>query len=459
MKQIFETDWLGSQPVFYNDSTGRASHNIHDVIDWDDVEFHPEGLNNFFDCSYSILGQTPVRHVKFLPHSSRLTVHENGRLEIEHMDDPAARWLGRVSCEDDVWHLLTKTVRDWEKSVEGEIIIPTSGGHDSRLLNIFIEDKTRIRSFTYGLAENQAASYEVVYAKKLSEALGTRWEQIPLGDFHYYFDDWDQLFGISTHAHGMYQMEFYAKIRARVQGGNPLLSGIIGDAWAGNVKIPAILSPGDVMRLAYSHSVAADSRYSRVACQHRLREEYYESHKDKLVSPLYTVIESMRFKLILLSYIQIVPAHYGFKPWSPFLMPQIALSMLTLPPERREKRVWQREFFRKQGWDFRSMRLRVRRENTLNYQALHRVPVRPLDEHRLGEVVQPEYVRWINKMIRRKTSWHAWNWHLLQMPKVGRVLHSLGMDELRLNAYGAYLTLRAVENLLIKRDQCRQSRG
>ena len=131
MKKVFETDWLASQPVFYNEFTGKVSHKINEVIEFQNFEVHPEGFNNYLDFGYSILEQTPIKHVKFLRHSSRLTVQNNGKLEIEYLDDPVEKWIGKTSHEDDIFHLLYSSVRSWEKSVEGEIIIPTSGVTDA----------------------------------------------------------------------------------------------------------------------------------------------------------------------------------------------------------------------------------------------------------------------------------------------------------------------------------------
>ena len=141
MKRVlFETDWLASQPVFYNEKTGQASHNINDVIDYASLELHAEGFNNYLDFGYSVLEQTPVKHVKFLRHSSRLWRDEQGRLSVEYLHDPVEQWLDYRLSEEDVIDLIRERVREWEHSVEGEIVIPTSGGYDSRLLNWCIED-------------------------------------------------------------------------------------------------------------------------------------------------------------------------------------------------------------------------------------------------------------------------------------------------------------------------------
>lgn len=456
MTKIFETDWLSSQPVFYNEKTCKASHNINDVIDYANLELHPEGFNNYLDFGYSVLEQTPVNYVKFLRHSSSLWVDEQGKLSVEYLDDPVERWLDYRLSENDVIELIRERVRAWERSVEGEIIIPTSGGYDSRLLNWCIEDKSRIRSFTYGISENQAESYEVVYAQRLSEILGTRWEQIELGDFHNYFDDWGSLFGVSTHAHGMYHLEFYSKILPKVNGGNSLLSGIIGDAWAGSVNIPTLESCDDVRRLGYSHGLHADSAQSVFHVEQSLLSGYWEIKKNQLEDSRFRVIESMRFKLMLLCYLKIVPQVYGFRWWSPFLDIDVAMAMLNLPTKRRNKRIWQKEFFMKIGLDLESMNLQATSQNRLDIQALYRIPVSTLNVNMLQEVVKPDYVDWINRnLLRRSSTWteKALD-RLLRVRKVGGALRRLGfLDSTnnQLECYFAYLVLLPIENLLRRR--------
>lgn len=449
----FETDWLASRPVFYNDRTGKVSYTINEVIDFSNVEFHPEGLNNYLEFGYSILGQTPVKHVKFLPHSSRLTVSEDGTFDVERLVDPVEAWVGKTAHEDDVWHLLSASVKQWENSVQGNIIIPTSGGYDSRLLNLLIQDKSRIRAFTYGLSEDQSESFEVIYAQKISEILGIRWEHIPLHNIHRYFDDWDSLYGISTHAHGMYHIDFYTQILSRVKETCPLLSGIIGDAWAGSVYIPPIYSQEKLIHLGYTHGIHADPAMSLVEKKYILRERYYLAHKKKLISPLFLIVEAMRFKVILLSYLLRIPQYVGFYPWSPFLIQEIALSMLSLPWERRKNRRWQQEFFQNHGLDIESKRLQASYQNTLDLQAMRRIVLKPLDGALLQEIIRPKYVAWINSQIAQQGM--LWNsfWGLQNIPKFGGALRYVGIKDQRLKAYNAYLTLKPIENLLRKREK------
>jgi len=455
---LFETDWLASDPVFYNEKTGRASRNINEIIDCADLELHPEGLNNYLDFGYSILEQTPIKNVKFLRYSSRLWGDEDGTVSVEYLNDPVEQWWDYRLSEGDIIDLIRGRVRQWEASVEGEIVIPTSAGYDSRILNWCMEDKSRVRSFSYGISENQAKSYEVVYARRLSEILGTRWEQIPLGDFHQYFDDWDRHFGVSTHAHGMYHFEFYRQILSRVDRGNPLLSGIFGDVWAGSTEPPAIESLHELNRLGYTHDLHADMQASVFSPSYDLRTQFLEANVEGMREESYRTILQIRLKMILISYLLKVPLLCGFRPWSPFLDIDICMAMLNLPSERRRGRLWQKEFFRKVGLDLESKKLRANRRNTLDLQALERISVRPLDADLLGEIIRPGYVAWINDTLAgRSVDWKARTLNrLLYVPKVGGALRLLGLKDipdLRTGAYNAYLVLLPLEKLLRRRDR------
>ena len=449
---VYETDWLASTPVFYNERTGAVSHNVNDVIDFANVEFHPEGLRNFLDFGYSVLGQTPLRDVRFLRHSSRLTVHTDGQLEIVPLPDPVDDWLGRTTNEEDVIDLIRESVRSWEDSVDGEIVIPTSGGYDSRLLNLFIRDKSRIRSFTYGLSKHQSRSREVVLAKALSSRLGTRWEQIPIGEFHKYLDDWLKLYGIATHAHGMYQIEFYRKVRDRVPAGVNLLSGIIGDAWAGSVNVPLILSERDLTYLGYTHGMRADGRRCFLPDKRELRAAYFHENAEKLCDPRFRVVEAMRFKMMLLSYLLAVPRSLGFEPWSPFLIPEIALGMLMLPDRRREKRAWQADLFRKHHIDFETRRLHAETENTLNLQVIRRCPPPSLGSELLREVFDPGYVEWINRRMLPPRAPVRCVRGAARRLGLKRLLGRWADNHDQLTPYFAYLCLKPIEDVLQRRS-------
>jgi len=343
----FRTDWLASRPVFYNEKTLKISHNVNDVIDFEDIEIHSEGFNNYLNFGYSVFGQTPVKNVKFLRHSSEIFV-ENNKIKIIEHPDPVEKWFSEkteYSDENEVMELIKQKIQNYEKETKGLIIIPTSGGFDSRLLNYFIKDKSRIRAFTYGISKKQGDSFEAVYAKKLCEILDINWKRIELGNFHKYFDEWDELFGISTHAHGMYHIEFYKQILQdkNLEGAN-FISGIFGDAWAGSIKFKKIYSLLELNFLGYTHGLNADVNKSKLDCDYRYRKEFYE--KEKINDYRYQIINIIRLKILLISYLLSVPEHYGFKVWSPYLDMDVALGMINLPPERRRNRQWQMHKFK-----------------------------------------------------------------------------------------------------------------
>ena len=111
------------------------------------------------------------------------------------------------------------------------------------------------------------------------------WEQIHLGNFHNFFEDWDKEFGISTHAHGMYHLEFYKKISEIVKRECAFLSGIFGDVWAGNVPKININSPKDLIKLSYSHGLYADKKKIKIKKKQNysteLRDQFWITNKKK----------------------------------------------------------------------------------------------------------------------------------------------------------------------------------
>lgn len=450
----YHTDWLASTPVFYNEKSGKVSNNINDVIDYVNLEFDPEGFNNYLDFGYSVFEQTPIKHVKFLRHSSKIVKGDSGELKITLLDDPSIKYLEKVTNEDEIINLLQSKINIWESSVDGEIVIPTSGGYDSRLLNHLISDKNRIRSFTYGISSNQAKSYEVVFASKLAEILKIKWEQIQLKEFHDYFKEWNSLFGISTHAHGMYHIEFYKKISSRVKGNNHLLSGIIGDAWAGNWSINPISNASEVQVLGCNHDINANSNFSKFKNKNKyLLEKYYNENAYLLLnSEKYRIIQAMRLKMILLSYLIKIPDNIGFKAWSPFLDVEVALGMLNLPPERRINRIWQKEYFQKNRICLEEMNLKYSTQNTLDLQGIRNVRPPELNVKILGEYIQPNYIEWVNQKVAHFMGIRYLFERMLYVPKIGGLLSRAGVKKEVIQAYNAYLTLKPIEELLIKRN-------
>jgi asparagine synthetase B (glutamine-hydrolysing) len=458
---IFESDWLASHPFFYNLKSGRASHNINEVIDLANVEFDPEGFNDYLNWGFSVFERTPLRDVRLLRYSSRLFSGPDG-LRVEYLDDPAWAWLDRQSTVSEVLEVASAKVNA-AVAGDGQVVVPTSGGLDSRLLNVLISDRRRRRSFTYGVSDDPRRSFEVVKARELARRLGIRWELIPLGDFHRYFADWDALYGVSTHAHGMYQIEFYRGVAARVEPGSVVLSGAAGESFAGQGSEDFFHDTIDCLEDFHSDfrwgEMNADSRMSLLDGAGLGPIELLEAQPRLRSEPLPRVFAALRLRSVLLSYLLSVPASHGLRPRAPYLDIDLAMPMLTLPAEQRWGRRWQREFFARQGVDLESERTSGDWRNTLNFQAMRRVPLRPLDVALLREVIKPECVRWVNRSVGLLGLPSEALWRLSWKPgfrRAAKALAPTGIADSRLTAYCAYLTLKPIEALLQRRDLARR---
>lgn len=445
-KQIFETDWLGSSPVFYNVITNQVSQNINDVIDYSNFKFHPEGLANYLEWGYSVFGQTSIEGVKFLLPNQTISLKDN-KIKVSNLSDPVLSWKSKQKSSQEVVELIKNKVQSWEKQTKGDIIIPASGGYDSRFLCSLIKDKSRAHVYTFGTSRNQSESYEVVYARDYTDKLKLPWTQIELANYHRETSVWLSQFGPSTHAHGMYQINFYRQIN---QKGN-LLSGIIGDAWTGKVSIPMITRPRDLSLLGYSHGLNGSPQALKIKFDQEIRSKYYQEQKEALSSPNYRLITAMRQKMLLLSYLLRIPQSFGFKPYGPFLDYEIVMSLLDLNPEEKIDRKWQVDYFRKHGIMSEDKGLRVNRNNNLDQHTINQYPLQPLNVALLSEILKPEYLEWINSHISssplNKLAELAFSTKYL-----GYLLNQLKVSNTQMEAYSAYLTVLPLEYCLRRRE-------
>lgn len=448
---VIKGDWVGYQTVFYHEKTGKYSQDINEVIDYNNLEIDPAGLSAYLDYGYSVFGHTPVKYVRYLlPHETLEII--DGKVRTTMGKDRTLDLLGKTSHEDEVLGKIENAVNTWAAGFQEDILIPTSGGFDSRLMNVLINDKSRIHAYTYGTSLNQGESRESVYANLLSQRLGTQWSRIPLGTFNVYMDDWYTQFGPAVAASGTYHMEFYHKIKEK-EGGNPmqLLSGIIGDAWAGAVKVPMVHNPKEYRTLGYTHGMSADSKRATGVDYTSLIEPIFDRQKEHLASPEYRIITAMRTKMMMLQYLISVPARIAYPGYSPFIDEDIAIAMLNLPVERKENRAWQQDFFRKHNLLFEEEKHKYTYQNSLNYYALLHERLEPLSVDLLREHVQPDYLHWINQKIMHIGTKERIFQTLMHTPKVKGVLKLLGAKNELLEAYFAYITIKPIETLLKKR--------
>ena len=150
-------------------------------------------------------------------------------------------------------------------------------------------------------------------------------------NFHSFFTIWDAEFGASTHAHGMYHFEFYRQIRKKLPGKCSLLSGIVGDLWAGSVPQFKINSPDQMSILGYTHNLRGNVSHLLLQTNHDLRYQFWENNIHNINDYRLNTVCLVRLKMILLSYLIRVPRLFDLEPWSHFLI-DIAMAQLNLDP-------------------------------------------------------------------------------------------------------------------------------
>lgn len=450
--EVAKGNWVGYRTLFFNQKTQQYSEHINQVIDYNNLEIDPEGLAAYLDYGYCVFGRTPVKNVRYLLPYQSLHLGENG-LQLHQTKDQTLELLGVPSSEDTVLEQIGSAVNGWASGFSEDILIPTSGGFDSRLLNTVLKDKSRIHAYTYGTSANQQQSRESIYADLLAQRLGTKWARIPLGVFNIYMRQWFEQFGPSVAASGTYHIEFYQKIQEREKG-NPmrLLSGIIGDAWAGAVNVPEIRDIHAYRLLGHTHGMSANARLATKTDYLSIIEPLFDRQKDALKSPEYRIITAMRTKMMMLQYLITVPEAMGYPGYSPFLDEKVAMAMLNLPTDRRANRLWQQDYFRKQNLLFEQEKHPYTYQNSLNYHALTNERIQPLAVSVLREFFEVPYLEWINQKIQHIGRKERVFQQLMHTPKIKGILKLLGAKNTLLEAYFAYITIKPIETLLMQRN-------
>jgi len=442
---IVENDWLGSIPVFYNNKEDIVSTLSNLCVK--DKTIHNEGLSNFCEFGYSVFEQTMFTDVKFMRYFSKLTVSTDN-FKVEYKQDPVldSEFIATRSNEEDVVKLMQEYISNIEDSAGGDIVLPTSGGYDSRILNYLVKDKKRIRSFTYGISKDQSKSTEVVHAKKISEIYNTKWEQVELKKYHNYIDKWCSVYGVSTHTHGMYHIEFYTKILENNNFNNPsFLSGIIGDAWAEYGKFKDIYNQNDLINIGYTHGMHLDLRFLNFNTENKIKEHVFLENKEHLKNDKIRAVFAMRTKLMMISYLAQIPEYFGMSVWTPFLNFDIVKKTLNISDERRESRIWQRDFFKSVGLNLEEMSLASVKSNKLDYEIAKNISLEPLDISIMKKYISEKRLMEINTILSNLTLVEKVKNQLLYIPKIGGVMRRLGFKNKYLNALQEYYVIKAIE--------------
>lgn len=450
---IIENDWLGSIPVFYNTRECVVSTVFNLCVKNKAID--TDGLANFCEFGYSVFEHTIFEDVKFMRYYSKLSLG-NETLKIVYKNDPVLEpsFKSDDSTEDCVIEKIQGYVSNIESTLSGDIVIPTSGGYDSRILNYFVNNKSKIRSFTYGVSKQQHKSSEVVFAKKISEIYKTKWKQVELVDFLSHIDDWFSIYGASTHLHGMYHIEFYTKIIKDNKLNHPsLLSGIIGDAWAGYGKFGEITRYEDLVNIGFTHSMNVETCYLTNRQDNKIKQYFFSEHKDFLANEKIRTIFAMRVKLMLISYLTQIPEYLSMPVWTPFLSFDVVKAIINLPDEKRVNRLWQKDFFTKVGLNLEDMNLKSSESNKLDYEIARESRLPPLDVELLREHIKESKLVEINAILAssKPSFLQSIVDQLYYTPKIRGILRLFGFKKTKLlQALHEYYVLKSIEKGLTR---------
>ncbi len=399
---VINNDWLGSIPLFYNSEEIVISTIPQLCKSNSKLKF--KEVINFCEIGFSILGNTIIENVKFLQFNSCLRLSKSA-IDVSRNYDLALTELAKDEFEDEekALELIENYLNNGISKFETDIIIPMSGGFDSRLIVSLIDEskKGNIFCFTYGVNKDQNNSFEVIFASEICKRLGLKWSQIQFGNIYNWIQRWYDIFGFSTHLHGMYQIDFYHKIfNSKSQSNSILISGIVGDAWAGSINY-ADSKKIDFKKIAYSHNLCLDMQifnenfYSNNSIFEISEDEYKDHMSNDRLKVLYTI----RTKMILLSYLMTLPEYFGIPSISPFLNYKIVKSMLMIKPERRRNRQWQRDYFKTRGLYVETSNLRFSRINTIGVDLVEGHSFDKLNANLLSDYFKPEMIEQINQKL------------------------------------------------------------
>jgi hypothetical protein len=349
---VIKTDWLGSFPCYYDDVNREiASHWAMLNLQSRECDF----IGSYILKRYSFIptsrtlkqgvrrmlcNQTLVWH----PHEIECsTSHSNLNCETSIQSSNVVRSIAARLSKDGL-----------EKS---EAIIPLSGGYDSRFLASIVKGEfgQTFRSFTYSLLGPQGDCFESKVSKVVAQKLEAPWYSFDLTGYARYehtIIDWT---GGFSHVNGDYY-EMFAnqvfKLDEKPENQNTLVvSGIVGDLWCGKVgkDYYSNIQAEDVL---YSHGISTydwmiNSNEIEVSIQ--AKKELNSFFSERINSNGTFLLELVRAKVPLLSFLCFSFEKRGIRCSAPFLDKTVVEAVLSLDPKQRLNRKWQKEYFKNLG--------------------------------------------------------------------------------------------------------------
>ena len=443
-KIIVENDWLGSIPIFYNKekliiSTLSNKTNFDNKIDY-------KGLCDFSLYSYSVFENTPFTNTKYLRFYSKLIVCSN-QIQIEYKNDPVKSINNKTQTDT---NNLIDEIKNYINSVEdtysSKVLIPTSGGYDSRLLNALAKNKQNCYSYTYGVTNKRTDCYEVVYAKEVCKRLNINWKEIKIDKHCSYHNVCNKIFGFSSFNISNYHIDFFKKIKQDNNSDFILLSGIIGDLWAGNLNKIEINTFTDFRNFTYNHKIEINKKFLLQNENSDEMLQYFKNYKYLFNNDIYQPIYIARQKILFLSFLTILPEYFGIPTFTPYLNFNIAKKGLLLSKQNKTNRVWQKEFFKENNLLVEEYNLNYKRHNRLHYMVYKNKHKFEFDYNILNEIFDENKLKEIISELSSKNIFSKIMFYLTTKRYLKEVLRRIFKIENKFNKnFYNYMGIKTIE--------------
>ena len=159
------------------------------------------------------------------------------------------------------------------------------------------------------------------------------------------------------------------------------------------------------------------------------------------------IVELIRAKMILLSYLLTIPEYFGIVTYSPFLDKKIVMYTLNLPEELRQKRKWQKLYFKKNNLEFKTTVFKKR--NFLNVISAIKENY-PEIKNDFEDFLSKKILKEVDDLIVKKKFNHLniLMSKLYSFPYAGFLLRKFGIKPKIIRSYFNYLVIKAIDKSL-----------
>jgi hypothetical protein len=366
-KEGIFVDWLATFPIFY-------SENLNIISSYGGLfpkcEIETDAFSYFTFSGRPLLHKTFYKNVHILQSDEFIKFHRKFKVhkrpikssQFKFFANPAYI-LGEIST------YINSNLSTNKKFSGKAVVIPLSGGNDSRLISSLISGKYKSNciSFTYQIGFSRFDCQEVKLAQKVAKSLDIEHQIFDIKSSSLDYIIWHYLFGPFYQFNGCYYINVMRSIP--FLRNSYFLSGIIGDIISG--KHENINGDFDKLLLRSKDGSYVNQEQLKRANFYRVFSSFIDSEKSRNLSVQELAV---RLKIQQLSFLISVPMHFGATVLSPFTEKKIFKHICNLSIEDKKNRLWQKLYFIKNKINFRSSRFFY--INFTSYRLLNSMPIK-----------------------------------------------------------------------------------